>query len=71
MAEAARALANAVVRGLDDPHQPSLHVIVEERNAVLQRAFPGHKFEAEHFVEEWGKFAAFARKGGFRIDLTD
>jgi hypothetical protein len=73
-ADAARLLADAIERGTaSDPKLAFLMKELERVKDKMKERLPAYD-PAEHaskLAETWVKFAAFARKGGFRVDLTD
>jgi hypothetical protein len=73
-ADAARLLADAIERGTaSDPKPAFLMKELERVKDKMKERLPAYD-PAEHaseLAETWVKFTAFARKGGFRVDLTD
>jgi hypothetical protein len=72
--DAAQLLADAVQRGTHA--DPTPHYLVKDldRNAqAIREKLPDFDpaSHAEDLVQRWAEFAEFARKGGFRVDLTD
>ena len=73
-AESARALAEAVERGREaDPGGGYLAMSFERQADAIRERHPSYDplKHAAGLVDEWNAFAAFARKGGFRIDLCE
>jgi hypothetical protein len=69
-----RELADAIERGVTgDPAGDSVAAELAIRAEDIRRKLPEYD-PARHAVDllhEWARFQAFARRGAFRVDLTD
>jgi hypothetical protein len=73
-ADAARLLADAIKRGAASNPKPAF--LIQELEKIkdkMPERLSGHDpvEYASKLVETWVEFAAFARKGGFRVDWAD
>ncbi|MDB5318493.1 MAG: hypothetical protein JWN40_124 [Phycisphaerales bacterium] len=68
------AIADAIDRALrDDQTHANIASKLETRETEVRRILPDYdpaKYATE-VLKRWGKFAAFARTGALRVDLTD
>jgi hypothetical protein len=70
----ASSLADAVERGIrDDPQNTFLLQRLEKNQEAVKKKLPTYNAlsHAADITRNWMEFVAFARRSGFRVDLTD